>query len=183
MIVFKCNSLEQKIAKANGMTPYDFALEREAGTSKYDRMMENAMDAAIHNDGVINEHTVHHWLEENETERQEREAREAASESFWNRVYVNREARQKAIDKRFTEEQIVEKYEKKLDSAKFRYNQEVKRIQKERDKVFKCPKCGSELVDREGPYGMFVGCTNYPDCDYSRRFWLKKEEEIYNEIW
>lgn len=29
-----------------------------------------------------------------------------------------------------------------------------------------CPKCGSPLVERHGKYGDFVGCSNYPSCDY-----------------
>lgn len=36
-----------------------------------------------------------------------------------------------------------------------------------------CPKCGSDLVERTGMYGDFVGCSNYPSCDYSRKEWSK----------
>ena len=31
-----------------------------------------------------------------------------------------------------------------------------------------CPKCGGQLAIRLGRNGRFVGCTNYPDCDYTR---------------
>ena len=31
-----------------------------------------------------------------------------------------------------------------------------------------CPKCGSQLAIRLGRNGRFVGCTNYPECDYTR---------------
>lgn len=31
-----------------------------------------------------------------------------------------------------------------------------------------CPKCGKELSIRLGKRGRFVGCTGYPDCDYTR---------------
>ncbi len=31
-----------------------------------------------------------------------------------------------------------------------------------------CPKCGSPLSIRLGRHGRFIGCTNYPDCDYTR---------------
>ena len=31
-----------------------------------------------------------------------------------------------------------------------------------------CPECGSELVIREGRYGKFIGCSNYPACKYTR---------------
>lgn len=32
----------------------------------------------------------------------------------------------------------------------------------------KCPKCGKELSIRLGRRGRFVGCTGYPECDYTR---------------
>ncbi len=32
----------------------------------------------------------------------------------------------------------------------------------------KCPKCGSPLSIRLGRHGRFIGCTNYPECDYTR---------------
>lgn len=32
----------------------------------------------------------------------------------------------------------------------------------------KCPECGNELVLRFGRYGSFLGCTNYPECTYTR---------------
>jgi len=31
-----------------------------------------------------------------------------------------------------------------------------------------CPKCGKPLSKRLGKYGMFIGCTGYPACDYIR---------------
>lgn len=30
----------------------------------------------------------------------------------------------------------------------------------------KCPRCGGELVLRNGRYGSFYGCSNYPRCTY-----------------
>jgi len=32
----------------------------------------------------------------------------------------------------------------------------------------KCPKCGKPLAIRLGKRGNFIGCTGYPDCDYTR---------------
>ena len=32
----------------------------------------------------------------------------------------------------------------------------------------KCPKCGGDLAIRLGRRGRFVGCNNYPECDYTR---------------
>jgi DNA topoisomerase I len=31
-----------------------------------------------------------------------------------------------------------------------------------------CPKCGKQLIIRLGRRGRFVGCSGYPDCDYTR---------------
>ena len=30
-----------------------------------------------------------------------------------------------------------------------------------------CPRCGGKLVLRQGRYGSFYGCTNYPECRYT----------------
>ena len=32
----------------------------------------------------------------------------------------------------------------------------------------KCPKCGGSLAIRLGRRGRFIGCDNYPECDYTR---------------
>ena len=32
-----------------------------------------------------------------------------------------------------------------------------------------CPKCGGQLVERNGKYGNFIGCSNYPKCKYTRK--------------
>ena len=33
----------------------------------------------------------------------------------------------------------------------------------------KCPKCGGQLVERNGKYGRFIGCSNYPRCKYTKK--------------
>ena len=33
-----------------------------------------------------------------------------------------------------------------------------------------CPWCGGRLVLREGPYGKFYGCSNYPGCGYTHPY-------------
>lgn len=33
---------------------------------------------------------------------------------------------------------------------------------------YKCPRCGSELVKRHGPFGDFVAFSSYPKCHYTR---------------
>ena len=30
-----------------------------------------------------------------------------------------------------------------------------------------CPKCGGDLVERQGRYGKFIACSNYPKCKYT----------------
>src|SRR5690606_19762921 len=32
----------------------------------------------------------------------------------------------------------------------------------------KCPECGNALSIRLGRNGRFIGCTNYPECSYTR---------------
>ena len=39
-------------------------------------------------------------------------------------------------------------------------NKEVQRI---------CPKCGGKIVYKRGKYGKFLGCTNYPNCRYTKK--------------
>lgn len=32
-----------------------------------------------------------------------------------------------------------------------------------------CPKCGGNLIQRNGKYGKFIGCCNYPKCNYREK--------------
>ena len=43
-----------------------------------------------------------------------------------------------------------------------------------------CPKCGKPLSIRLGKRGRFIGCTGYPDCDYTQDLGqdTKKEAEV-----
>lgn len=46
----------------------------------------------------------------------------------------------------------------------------VKRYQASTDAALAscvCPKCGGKLVLRDGRYGQFYGCSNYPKCTYT----------------
>ena len=40
-----------------------------------------------------------------------------------------------------------------------------------------CPECGNPLVVRNGRYGEFIACSNYPECKY-----IKKEEVEVKEV-
>ena len=44
-----------------------------------------------------------------------------------------------------------------------------------------CPKCGSNLVIKEGRYGRFKACSGYPQCDYKESM-VKKEVKPLEEI-
>jgi hypothetical protein len=43
----------------------------------------------------------------------------------------------------------------------------------------KCPKCSGPMGDRDGPYGPFWGCGDYPNCDGSRKM-SAEEKKLYN---
>ncbi len=40
----------------------------------------------------------------------------------------------------------------------------------------KCPQCGHDLVERNGRYGKFVACENYPECKYIKKEPVEVEE-------
>ncbi|HSO84863.1 type I DNA topoisomerase [Thiocapsa sp.] len=45
-----------------------------------------------------------------------------------------------------------------------------------------CPKCGGQLSIRLGRNGRFIGCTNYPECDYTRDINPDKSEADAPEL-
>ncbi|MFM1891397.1 MAG: topoisomerase, partial [Pseudomonadota bacterium] len=52
----------------------------------------------------------------------------------------------------------------------------VKRSDVTQEKIDEqCPKCGGQLAIRLGRNGRFIGCTNYPECDYTRN--LNEDQE------
>ena len=40
--------------------------------------------------------------------------------------------------------------------------------QEEKVKKYICPKCGSNLIEKNGRYGKFIGCSNFPKCKYTK---------------
>ena len=44
-----------------------------------------------------------------------------------------------------------------------------------------CPRCGGDLVLRSGKYGAFYGCSNYPDCTYTKKVGNKPNYEYGDE--
>lgn len=55
----------------------------------------------------------------------------------------------------------------KKEHAKRPKNHSYKRINTDNSLI--CPQCGGKLIVREGPYGNFHGCSNYPRCRYTQR--------------
>jgi len=43
-----------------------------------------------------------------------------------------------------------------------------------------CPKCGGELSIKHGKSGAFLGCNNYPSCDYTRP--VVEHEKVEDQI-
>jgi DNA topoisomerase-1 len=46
----------------------------------------------------------------------------------------------------------------------------------------KCPKCGKPLSKRLGKRGSFIGCTGYPECDYTRSLGEEDAGEARKEL-
>lgn len=42
----------------------------------------------------------------------------------------------------------------------------------------KCPECGNELVYRNGRYGRFISCSNFPTCKYTRKIESDKPKAV-----
>lgn len=40
-----------------------------------------------------------------------------------------------------------------------------------------CPDCGNELVIRQGRFGKFISCSNYPECKYTRKIETPEKEK------
>lgn len=45
-----------------------------------------------------------------------------------------------------------------------------------------CPKCGKQLTVRLGKRGRFVGCTGYPECDYTRDMNETAEQKAEEQV-
>lgn len=49
----------------------------------------------------------------------------------------------------------------------YRCYEKMAQLQEETE-ILICPECGGELMKRKGRYGMFFGCSNYPECRYTK---------------
>lgn len=103
------------------------------------------------------------------------------------------------LDKYFPEivsSKYTAKMENQLDSIKDGNNSRLKilesfykpfieELEVAKEKIWKtpnettgelCPKCGAPLIYKEGKNGRFVGCSNFPKCDYVKK---EKKELVY----
>lgn len=59
--------------------------------------------------------------------------------------------------------------ENKSFQTDYGHTRDIKKIKKENQAKIKagiCPRCGGELVERDGKYGKFIGCSNFPKCRF-----------------
>lgn len=56
---------------------------------------------------------------------------------------------------------------KKLKNSNIKTENSIFEMTEEKDNNT-CPKCGGKLVVRKGKYGEFVGCSNYPNCKFTK---------------
>lgn len=72
--------------------------------------------------------------------------------------------------KEFQDSSLVSGVGRICKSCKNKTNYSVKKYPNLNRNNFRlCPKCGSKLLIKSGPYGAFMGCSNYPSCRYTRR--------------
>lgn len=66
---------------------------------------------------------------------------------------------------RFAEDKPIEL----IDKFKLMEYMQLANVETPEPKPVLCPKCGAELVRRKGKYGPFLGCSTYPECDYTEK--------------
>ena len=54
--------------------------------------------------------------------------------------------------------------------------QEPRPVTKEVKVIKPCPKCDGSLIKKRGKFGYFLGCTNYPTCNYMEKIAKKKRK-------
>ena len=70
---------------------------------------------------------------------------------------------------------IVKDFYKSFEPVLDKASSQMRNVKKEREVITdkKCPECEGTLIIREGRYGQFFACSNFPKCRYTRRM-LKK---------
>lgn len=82
-----------------------------------------------------------------------------------NRVVLTIEEVEKIVEK------IEEKNKKGLKVRSEHISNTRSKVKGKKKKIKSgvCPECGSSLVSRTGPYGSFLGCSNYPRCTFKQK--------------
>lgn len=78
------------------------------------------------------------------------------------------------LDECLTISEVKDVYDRLIDykeNHKVKNHEHIENIKAKQDMINSniCPRCGSELVEREGKYGSFMACPNYPDCTFSKK--------------
>lgn len=55
-------------------------------------------------------------------------------------------------------------------ASKLESSEVEKQVLAPKENEIVCPKCGADLVLKNGRRGKFIGCSNWPKCDYSRDY-------------
>jgi hypothetical protein len=79
---------------------------------------------------------------------------------------VSRQLTSQDMEKIFNtlkESSIKDKELKNQHIKRIRWNVKIREM---KEKVLICPKCGGHLTKRNGRYGEFYGCENFPSCRY-----------------
>ncbi|MFA6170123.1 MAG: type I DNA topoisomerase [Candidatus Margulisiibacteriota bacterium] len=72
------------------------------------------------------------------------------------------------IDNKVDWVDVLKKFYKPFSLALIEADEKMEKVKKEIMTDELCPKCGSKLVIRQGRYGDFFACSNYPKCTYTK---------------
>lgn len=78
---------------------------------------------------------------------------------------------------RLTDSEVQEYIRKLSNSTEYSKEEKKVHISNIQNEIYKknenlnngiCPRCGNKLVSRNGKYGTFLGCSNYPNCRFTK---------------
>ncbi len=76
--------------------------------------------------------------------------------------------------------QVIENFYVDFKQEMDKANTALKTLVEETDEI--CEKCGSKMVIRQGRYGKFLACSNYPTCKNVRNINDENEDEVVDEV-
>lgn len=80
--------------------------------------------------------------------------------------YMKKDIAETPIDLRDSQKKM-EEYAKKLLGRHVEKEIDYESLYKVDDTI--CPQCGGKLVERNGKYSKFIGCSNYPKCTFTKK--------------